>query len=110
MKRYAIHLNCGGPSYEIDAGGKRWFFEWHPYFGPTVLNRNTEAPIVTQPAENSPFWDAVTWWDQQGRRVKDGICVWNRHCEAEFHRDQVSQKHFLIGHLVRGECCELAPG
>lgn len=107
MKRYAINLDCGGPSYEIEAGGKRWFFEWNPYGGPTVLNRNTEAPIVTQPAEGSPFWGAVTWWDQQGRRLKDGLCVWNRHCEPVFETAPIGARRLLVGALIRGECCEL---
>lgn len=106
-KRYAIHVSYGGPSYEIDSGGKRWFFEWNHYGGPTVLNRKTEDPIVTQPAENSSFWDAVQWWDQQGRRLKDGLCVWNRHCEPVFEEEQIGPRSVLLGALIRGECCEL---
>lgn len=29
-----------------------------------------------QPGLKHPFWTAVTHWHQQGRQVKDGLCVW----------------------------------
>lgn len=74
----------GGPSYEIEAGGRRFFFEMNWYAGPTVLNRNTHDPIVAQPGERSLFWDAVACWEKQGKRVKDGVCVWNQEHGAEF--------------------------
>ncbi len=69
-------LLTGGPTYEIEADGKLWFFEWNWYAGPTVLNRNTHAPIVTQPGGRSLFWDAVGRWDKMGRRVVNGLCDW----------------------------------
>ncbi len=101
-------LLTGGPTYEIEADGKRWFFEWNWYAGPTVLNRNTHAPIVTQPGEKSPFWDAVVWWSRQGRRMKDGLCVWNREREAVYGKTYAGRSSCVIGSLIRGECCEIA--
>lgn len=65
----------GGPTYEIEADGRRYFFEMHPYCGPTVLNRNTHVPIVTQPGERSDFWSAVDAWDKGGRKVENGLCL-----------------------------------
>ena len=98
----------GGPTYDIEAGGKRFLFEWNRYAGPTVLNRNTHAPIVTQPDECSEFWDAAVWWSRQGRRVKDGLCVWNRECAAVHGKRYAGRSSCVIGSLIRGECCELS--
>lgn len=71
-----IHLSLAGPVYSIDVGKRTYRFEWHRYFGPTVVDRHDEA-LAKQPAEKSRFWDAVSAWDRQGQRVSPyGKCIW----------------------------------
>lgn len=59
----------------IDVDGKRWHFEMHPQYGPATTNARGDIS-AHQPGSRSPFWTAVTHWHQQGRKVKDGLCVW----------------------------------
>lgn len=53
-----------------DANGKTWRFELHPYCGPFVLNRRGD-PLATQPAANSPFWEAFQKWSDEHRPAPD---------------------------------------
>lgn len=68
----------GGPDRWItDWRGKRWRFEDHPRMGPCVLTPKTGEPAANFPPENSPFWDAVQCWYDQGKRLDaNGECVW----------------------------------
>ena len=70
----------GGPDYKIlDSKGKVWRFEMHPYCGPIVLTRKTGEVADPQPPSNSPFWEVVTFWAQQGKQLDTlGRCVWKR--------------------------------
>ena len=72
-----IHISQGGPDRVIvDRNLKRWQFEDHPYAGPTITNRDGSIK-EKQPPEGSPFWEAVTNWAQQGKKVNDkGGCTW----------------------------------
>lgn len=104
---YPATLCVGDDPVEIVAGGRRYLFEWNHYCGPTVLHRRTQDPLDKQPPENSPFWDAATWWHRQGKRVENGVAVWNRECEAEFEKIQIGPRTFLQGKIIRGACCLL---
>lgn len=73
----------GGPIQTLDAGGKRFLFEFHPYCGPVVVNAKTHEPLSRQPGERNAFWVAVTQWAKQGKRVVDGVCVWEPEPEPE---------------------------
>lgn len=44
-----------------DDKGRRWRFEWHPYFGPAVLRADGQ-PKARQPGSRSPFWRALDAW------------------------------------------------
>ena len=70
----------GGQDYKIlDANGKVWRFEMHPYCGPIVLTRQTGEVSEAQPPENSPFWDCVDLWLQRGRKFNAlGTCDWTK--------------------------------
>lgn len=70
-------LLIGGPAQEIYARGRCFYFEWHSYCGPTLVSRLTGEPRVIQPGPRSPFWDAAQAWHDQGKRVKEGVAVWN---------------------------------
>ena len=73
-----IHISMAGPFQKIiDATGKEWFFEMHKYCGPFQLKKNGD-PRSRQPNEGSVFWVIVSQWAQQGQKVKDGYCVYDR--------------------------------
>ena len=46
-----------------DQAGRKWHFEWHPMFGPTVLTAQGAAR-VRQPGVKSAFWDAFEAWEK----------------------------------------------
>jgi hypothetical protein len=73
-----IHISYGGSVQTIEAGGREWRFEMHPYCGPVIVHKRTEEILKNQPGPRSPFWDAVEAWDKQGRQVKDGRCVYTK--------------------------------
>jgi hypothetical protein len=81
----------GGQDYKIlDAKGKVWRFEMHPHCGPIVLTRQTGEVSEVQPPENSPFWECVSFWDSQGRKLNVlGACEWKR--------PKISQMSYLYG-------------
>ena len=68
-------LMLGGENYTIDVDDKRWHFEMHPQYGPATTNARGDIS-AHQPGPRAPFWTAVTLWSQQGRKVKNGLCVW----------------------------------
>ena len=71
-----IHMSLAGPIQTIVVAGKTYLFEWHPYSGPTVLNKD-ESVKSRQPGPRNPYWNAVIWWDEQGRAFhEDGTCKW----------------------------------
>ncbi len=100
-------LCFGGPRLDIEVDGRRYAFEWHPYRGPMRLNRQTEDVCSRQPGEPSTFWRAVTWWDKQGRRMKDGLCVWNRERGAKYKTVGVGRHREIVG-VDLGERCDVA--
>lgn len=64
---------CGGETLKISVGGKIYRFEMHPYCGPFLLNSKGES-VAKEPME---FLKAVSFWAQQGERIRDGLCVWD---------------------------------
>jgi len=70
---------CTTPEYRImDRGGKVWRFEFNKFTGPALLHKQTGEPRKTMPPGNSPFWDALTGWINQGQQVEEGVrgTVW----------------------------------
>jgi len=90
-----IHISYAGPTRVItDAMGKRWTFEMHHYCGPIVLNRSGD-PAPRQPAEKSPFWEAVTRWEQGGQKLNEvGECVWEP--EKKPILQHIAGKHYRV--------------
>ncbi len=77
-----IHVSYGGPDRILYLNGKKWRFEDHPYCGPIVVDKNGD-PLKVQPPEGSPFWECVSYWYQQGKRIKENgrdapWCVWDK--------------------------------
>ena len=56
-----LHMSVGNPSFLLRFAGKEWLTEWHYYFGPSVLHKRTEAPLMNQPGPRSPFWRVAQW-------------------------------------------------
>jgi len=86
----------------IDAQARTWMFEWHRYMGPIALNKKTGDPLEKEPGPRSPFWDAVTKWDQQGRKTKKGLkgrdyAVWSKECRHRWFkvRDKEGRERLL---------------
>ncbi|CAB3784456.1 hypothetical protein [Pararobbsia alpina] len=89
-----IHISFAGPTRTItDAKGERWTFEMHYYCGPIVLNKSLD-PVPTQPGERSPFWHAVTRWDQGGKRLNGIDCVWEE--EPQPVLEHIAGKHYRV--------------
>lgn len=92
----------GGPVQTIRVRGKPYRFEMHHYCGPFTVKKNDD-PTANQPEPGDPFWEAVTLWDRQGRKVENGECVW-------FHEPEPILEHlggrnyYVLGHkpAVRG--------
>lgn len=71
-----IHISYGGAQRVIiDAKGKRWDFEMHRYFGPSVTNRIGDIKDK-QPGQRSPFWHALQLWIDQGEKLVGDVCQW----------------------------------
>lgn len=69
-------MTIGGDTLTLTAFGKTYRFEWHTYCGPMFCTKDG-AESKRQPKENDPWWKAFGWWDKQGKRTKDGVCVWD---------------------------------
>lgn len=72
----SFHMSVGNPTFILKLGSKRWFTEWHYYFGPIVVHGKTDDPLDKQPAEKSAFWLIAQWWHDQGCQVVDGVGIW----------------------------------
>lgn len=58
---------CESPVHTVASKGKKWTFEYHRYFGPTVLRKDGE-PRVRQPGPRSLFWAAFARWERRQER------------------------------------------
>ena len=68
----------GGPTLRLAVKGKLFHFEMNPFLGPWVMTPKTGMVADPQPPDNSPFWEAVSFWAQQGRQMDaDGVCLWS---------------------------------
>lgn len=74
-KKTRVMIDCfGGGEYFIEVRGQRIRFEWSDIFGPLPINKNgTEAKSI---GPKHGFWRAVSWWNLQGRKIENGLCVW----------------------------------
>lgn len=61
-------------TYKLRAAGKTFLFEWSDMFGPLVVGKRGQE--IAQPGERSSFWEPVTLWSRQGKRLRDGFCLW----------------------------------
>lgn len=59
--------------YEIEVRGKRYYFDFDSRFGPLPLNKDRGARKTPWPRY---VWDAVQAFLDQGKVVRDGLCVY----------------------------------
>lgn len=52
---------CESPVHTVSSKGKKWTFEYHDYFGPSVLRKDGEIS-ARQPGPRSDFWKAFDRW------------------------------------------------
>ncbi len=69
-------LTVGGDPITLTAFGKTYRFEWHTYCGPMFVNKKGD-PTPREPKEKDPWWKAFGWWDRQGKRTENGVCIWD---------------------------------
>lgn len=80
-----VHINIA-PEYVIIIDGKRYPFEC-PYPHPWPLDKHGE-PMGAKCKAGHPrewegvpfwkhrFWKAAWWWAKQGKRVENGVAIW----------------------------------
>ncbi len=74
---------CGGPVKKIVAGSRLWHFEMHPFCGPMPIHKKTGNGVEG----TKEFWQAVTWWAEQGERVDpSGACLYQRPAPVPLYR------------------------
>lgn len=62
-------------TYRLAVNGKEFYFDWSETFGPLPVTE-TGKEINNGPRQS--FWDAVTLWNDQGRKVgENGLCIWS---------------------------------
>lgn len=60
--------------YFIIVAGKKWRFDFSDRFGPTPVTKAGRELTGHIPGN---FYEAVSWWYRQGKKVVDGLCVWD---------------------------------
>lgn len=53
--------------YTVKVNGKPVTFEWHRFFGPSVLKKNGDLRS-RQPGMRSPFWPVFDRWFKRNRK------------------------------------------
>lgn len=66
-------LTGDGVTYKMRVDNKILLFEFSERFGPLVVGKRGQE--VAQP-KASKFYEQVTLWSRQGKRMRDGFCVW----------------------------------
>lgn len=68
-------VTVGGATRKIRVRGATYYFEWHHYFGPSLMTKGGRQRKALP--EHHPWWSAVCWWHAQGKRIdSDGFCIW----------------------------------
>ena len=81
--------------YRISVDGKVFRFDFGERFGPWVVGKNGKE--VAQPGSRHKFWQAVTQWHKQGKRVgEDGLCIWEPEPPL-FTEEELSRDYVKIG-------------
>lgn len=72
-----VILELGGPIYFICYDRRKSWFEMHRWCGPMPIRRDKCGRFTEGTNASRKFWDAVTRWAQQGKRVSaDGEAIY----------------------------------
>jgi len=91
-------LTCGAGRNDlhdlrIKVLGKEYIFDFSERFGPLLVKKNGD-PCVNQPvSERHPFWKGFTPWLNQGKRVEDGVCIWELEPKKSVKLRHLGGKH-----------------
>ena len=92
----------GGETFKIKVGSRMIYFEMHTFCGPMAISKNGNE--IKTP---SGFYKAVTLWIKQGKRVENGIALWNRPkpYRLEDNATQIIGNHWMMkpGGKLKGE-------
>ena len=58
----AIVCSFDDATGEARVNGRTYRWEFHDYLGPTFLKADWDTPLVRQPGEKHPVWDAFDKW------------------------------------------------
>jgi len=74
-----VYIEMGGPTKKIfdTASSKYWYFEMHRFCGPMLTDRHGD-PLKHEPLDAGRFWEIVSWWAQQGEKMIEDVCVWEK--------------------------------
>jgi hypothetical protein len=70
MNRICIDTFIDAEDSVVTAGGKRYYFEFHEMFGPTLTDKKGNV-LKRQPMNaNHPFWKPFEAWNQQRSKLR----------------------------------------
>lgn len=75
MSTFRLACILIGTTLAIDVRGKRHYFEVPHGCGLVFTNKDGEQ--IKDLGQRHPFWRAAECWRWQGRRIVDGVCIWN---------------------------------
>ena len=89
----------GYATLHVEVDGQTWPFEWRDLFGPQLLGKHGQP--IKAPPERSHFWDALRWWERQGkRRTPDGLCLWSPMPDEEVVEHVAGRHHRITGYRI----------
>jgi hypothetical protein len=82
--------------YKIRAAGKEFYFSFHAFTGPGMLDKRGNA-VQKMPPQKSPFWDALYWWLKQGKKVDaEGYCVFKWEMKPIHILKHLGGRHYQV--------------
>lgn len=88
-------------TYQLRVGGRIFRFEFSDLFGPLVVGKRDQE--IKQPGEKSSFWPAVTLWKRQGKRIRDGFCLWTPE-PVEILQHLGGRNYKIVGETPQEDC------
>lgn len=71
-----FHMSLPGDPITLTAFGSTYRFEWHNYLGPHFVNKRGDE-LKRPPGERNKWWVGFDLWFRQGKRTKNGVCLFD---------------------------------